>query len=327
VIRDLAGMMSDHLSLSVDVTNARSSSEPTYPFQPSIEIISPATPRKGLLKYMFFLASLRARKYHFAIGFWTQDNILLALAMAKSGTRVILCEHVTHNFAPWPIRLLRRLVYRLAWRVTVLNEADFAYYRGFLRTVSLVPNPVDGAQNAERTTRQNMILGVGHLVPLKGFDDLILAFADSDLPSNAWRLVIIGEGPEEEKLRRLSEAFAPGHVDFVAPTKNIHDWYSRAKIIAITSNVEAFSLVLAEGIQAGLVPVAYATPGPSFILKNFPDHLVAVGDRKGLTDRLSRLANATDLTSANERMRHDLNARMSPERVAALWRDVLEGNC
>lgn len=325
VIRDLSEIFTDTLGLRTTVTSARSNRQPTYAFPSGVSLEFAPRPGGGRCAYISYLLTLRRRRFDYAVGFWTQDNILLALALAFSGTHIILCEHIPHDYAPRHVRLLRRLIYPWAWAVTVLNRTDLSYYSRFLSRVMLVPNPVDVGEPPPVGKREKLIIGVGHLIPLKGFDDLLRAWSLTLLPAQGWRLALIGEGPEHERLAALAANLELTGVDFVPPTPEIQSWYRRASLIVVPSRVEAFSLVLAEAVAAGVIPAAYAAPGPAYLLEDFPDHLVSIGDYRGLAGLLTRLASHDkphDLVAA---IAKSLGQRLAPERVAEKWRALFSG--
>jgi Glycosyltransferase len=107
------------------------------------------------------------------------------------------------------------------------------------------------------------------------------------------------------------------------PTANLSEWYARASLTLVTSRLEVFSLVLGEGMLCGVVPLAYAADGPSFILQDFPDHLVRPGDREQLADRLVHFARMDDLEPLRERLRASIELRFTDQVVAQSWRDLL----
>jgi GalNAc-alpha-(1->4)-GalNAc-alpha-(1->3)-diNAcBac-PP-undecaprenol alpha-1,4-N-acetyl-D-galactosaminyltransferase len=319
----LSAIFSSQLGLDVTVLSARSAARPTYEFPTGTKIEFASKEAKGLLAYIRMLLSMRHRRFQYAFGFWSQDNILLALALLGSGTKVVLCEHAPHELASWGVRVLRRLIYPLAELVTVLNTNDLAYYRKFLKRVALVPNPVPAAPPA-RPLREKLIIAIGHLVPLKGFEDFLRAVRTTQLPAHGWRFAIIGDGPELERLRCLARALGL-NVEFVPQTCSIHEWYSRATMIAITSRVESFSLVLAEAVAAGVVPAAYATSGPADLLESFPELLAPAGDYRRLGEILTNLAEAGDLSDRRASLRKSFETRFSPDTVGEQWRALLRG--
>lgn len=321
VIRDLSVIFSADLGLRTTVVVGRSGAQPTYPMPEGVTLeFHPGGSR--LLSYLRLLWRLRKRNYDYAIGFWPEDNVLLALMFLFSRARVLLAEHVSWYYPRRVVRLLRRVLYPTASCVVVLNRAELAHYRGYLRNVALVPNPVP-AMKGTCQSRDKLVLGVGHLTDAKGFGDLLSAMARSGLERLGWRLVIVGGGPQEKFLKDEIRRLGLVRTEVQPPTAEIAVWYSQAAIIVVPSKIEVFSLVLAEATQAGAVPIAYATDGPSFLLEGFPEHLVPVGDVTKLAAAMVLLAQSSNLAEVGRAIGEAIRTRFSRQRVAELWRELL----
>jgi amylovoran biosynthesis glycosyltransferase AmsD len=321
VIRDLAVLFKRRLGADVTVVNARSNRPSTYPFPADVHV--QLHRRQSPISYFRLLLSLRASRPHVVISSWTQDNILATLAFLFSRSKVVVVEHSSWHFHRPGIRWLRRMVYPLAAAVVVLNRADLDHYRRFLANVRLIPDPVSASPSTP-TAKEKLILAVGHLEPLKQFDHAIRAMAQSGLEHEGWSLVIVGSGSEERRLTGLIAELGLKNTHIVPPTDDLGPWYARASLLLLTSRLESFSLVLAEGMLAGAVPIAYATDGPAFILEDFPEHLVPIGDVQGLTGQISRLATQPGLDSHRTQMRRSIERRFSPDVVSEQWRDLLD---
>ena len=322
VIRDLAEMFSDQLGLDVSVVNARSGAAPSYRFPPQVTIEHHR--RGGLLPYLKVLWRLRKTRPDVVIGSWAQDNILLALSFLFSSSRVVLVEHASWHFHSHAIQGLRRLIYPLASHVVVLNRGDLDHYSRWLGNVRLIPNPVAHfADAATPTPREKLILAVGHLEPVKNFEDAVRAFHRSQLEQQGWSLAVIGSGNEKRALRQLIADLGLSRVQIHPPTTDLGAWYRRASLLVIPSRTESFSLVLTEAMHAGVVPIAYATDGPTFILEDFPDHLVDIGDVPGLARRMVHLASRDDLTPLGAELAASIQTRFSPAIIADKWRKLL----
>ncbi len=96
------------------------------------------------------------------------------------------------------------------------------------------------------------VVSAGRLIPLKRFDVLIRAFAELRGKRGDARLVIVGEGPERERLESLAgelgvreSVFLPGQV------KNPFAFFGRADVFALSSETEGFPNVLTEAMAAG----------------------------------------------------------------------------
>jgi glycosyltransferase involved in cell wall biosynthesis len=323
IIRDLAVLFRKRVGAQVTVVNARSDRPSTYSFPPDV----PVEPhrRQSLFSYFRLLVKMRRSRPDFVISSWTQDNILTALAFLFSPSKAVLVEHSSWHFHSWPVRLVRRIVYPLATHVIVLNGRDLDHYRAYLGNVRLIPDPVTAPPSPALRQREKLIIAVGHLSPLKNFEDAIRAMAVSRLEDDGWSLAIIGFGSEESRLRDLIRKLGLRRTQIHSSVEDLASWYARASILLVTSQLESFSLVLAEAMLSGAVPIAYASDGPSFILEDFPEHLVGIGDVDSLAERLAHFANAPALERLRRKLRASIESRFSPDIVLEQWRALLEG--
>lgn len=321
VIRDLAVLFHERLDTEVAVANARSDAPPTYAFPPGIAVQSYA--RRGLLSYFGLLLQLRRSGPDVVVSSWAQDNILTVLAFLSSRTKVVPVEHAPWHFHRAPVRLLRRMVYPLASELVVLNRTDLEHFRRYLKNVRLIPDPVEAPTRPPNVQREKLIIAIGHLEPHKNFEDALRAMARSGLEANGWSLAIIGSGSSEPSLRRLIGELGLTRTHIHPPTQDLASWYARASLMLVTSRLESFSLVLAEAVVDGVVPIAYTSDGPSFILEDFPAHLVPIGDVDALTTRLAGFANTADLEPLRKALSASVEARFSPDKIAEQWKDVL----
>jgi glycosyltransferase involved in cell wall biosynthesis len=321
VIRDLAVIFSRKLGCEVSVVNGRSEAPPTYSFPAEVQIDN--SPEPGLRSYLKLLRRLRKAEPDIVIGSWAQDNILICWAFRGSRTKVVLVEHASWHHHSRAVRLLRRICYRRAARVVAINPTDLAHYQRYLENVRLIPNPVAAPEAAGSGQREKLVLAVGHLQPLKNFEDAIRAMHRSKLEAQGWSLAIVGSGRSEPALRALITELGLKRTHVHPPTGNLRPWYARASLLVLPSKVESFSLVVAEAMLAGVIPIAYASDGPSFLLRDFPDLLVPMGDVSALAARMVECAGTGDDDALRERLAQSVRTRFSPQVVAQQWRELL----
>jgi glycosyltransferase involved in cell wall biosynthesis len=121
------------------------------------------------------------------------------------------------------------------------------------------PTPVSRGSVREQIP---LILCIGRLEAQKDISLALRAFAELS-PLIGARLVILGEGPDREKLHMQAVALGiSGRVDFAGHVANVGDWMARARILLMTSHFEGFPAVLIEARAAGL-PVVSTNCSPA----------------------------------------------------------------
>ena len=108
---------------------------------------------------------------------------------------------------------------------------------------------------------KRILLSVGGLVPLKGFDLLIkaLKLLFEERHERDLYLVIVGEGSCRKELEQLIDTLGLGeHVSLVGaiPHQELYCWYSAADLFCLASSREGWSNVVLEALASGTPVVA-----------------------------------------------------------------------
>ncbi|WP_427927518.1 glycosyltransferase family 4 protein [Acinetobacter guillouiae] len=137
--------------------------------------------------------------------------------------------------------------------------------------VIAIPNPSPyELQDNLPSLDDKTILCVGRLTHQKGFDLLISAWAKiaSQLPG--WKVVIVGNGEDEQKLKLLAEQHqVSDSIIFAGQQKNMDKFYRQASFFCMSSRFEGLPMVLLEAQSYGLPIVAFdCDTGPAEIIDN-----------------------------------------------------------
>ena len=161
---------------------------------------------------------------------------------------------------PWPQRL--RLP---AGELVALSES---VQRGFARSYGVRPAHLitPGIElltppAAERTTD---ILGVGSLISLKRWPVFLQVVAGLSRERPGLRAMIVGEGPEEARLRALAaELGLAGIVHFAGPRphREVLQLMAQARVLLHPSEYEGYSGVCQEALSVGTPVVSVCNPG------------------------------------------------------------------
>jgi GalNAc-alpha-(1->4)-GalNAc-alpha-(1->3)-diNAcBac-PP-undecaprenol alpha-1,4-N-acetyl-D-galactosaminyltransferase len=221
------------------------------------------------------------------ISFVNTTNIMTLLASWSLKIPTIVSEHVYPALGGLSKigQLLQKWTYRRAALITVQTHSGLSFFPSSQGYETLViPNPVALPESepiaSQLFTDDRHLLAIGKLIPQKGFDLLIKAFAQICDRHPEWTVTILGEGEMRSELAalcsqlRLEErVFLPGTV------RNIDAHLRKADIFALTSRFEGFPVTLCEAMACG-VPVIAADclSGPREIIHNNIDGLLVVPD-------------------------------------------------
>jgi len=263
---------------------------------------------------------LRERRPDASLSALSVSNLKHALAATLAGrrARAILGYHGFYESEP---ERLSNIGYRLTPLLTrgagatvavsnaLRDDVVARFHAPADRVVTLynpaAPEPFPAElSSAALARRAPVVLAMGRLVPDKDFLTLLRAFAR--LQDDAARLVILGEGPERERL--VGEAQALGvaaRVDMPGYRLDTARELLRAKCCVVSSRRESFGLSCIEALAHGLPVVATDCGGPAEILGSLCAGAPApVGDAPALARALdAALANPGDPAPRQSRAR------------------------
>jgi glycosyltransferase involved in cell wall biosynthesis len=170
----------------------------------------------------------------------------------------------------------RRMAIKYAKAVVTLTEKDRQQFLKHLTCrapLIAIPNPKTIAHEYRSSLDARVVLAAGRLVPEKGFDLLLEAWAQIlPLPLN-WRLRIVGSGQDEHVLKARAQTLkVADSVDFVPHATDMVAQFMSAAVYACSSRFEGLPLALIEAKSFGLPIVSFDCDcGPSDIVRNGTD--------------------------------------------------------
>lgn len=261
-------------------------------------------------------------------------NVITALAGLRCPWRTVLSERNDPVRQPlrWPWGHLRRACYRLADIVTA-NSRDAA--RVVARwvppsDVRVIPNAVElpPRRKAGHGSAQTIVI-VGRLHEQKAHDVLFRAWAGIVGLYPQWRLVVVGDGELRESLEALCARLSiSDRVDWRGQVEDVAAELNAASIFALPSRYEGTPNALLEAMAHGLAcVVSDSSPGPLDLVRDEETGLVApVDDPDALGCVLARLMDDAALRARLGQAARASMQAYDPERVLALWKDVLFGD-
>ncbi len=266
-------------------------------------------PAAGLLRQAARVAALAAREgYRVVVGHELLGNVVALLARALTAGRLrgvgefhnSPSTYVATGASPRVLAVARRL-YRHADALVAVSERlrreQAAFFGVPGARIVTIYNPFDLARlrrvaaepDAALDARPPFVVACGRLAAIKGFGDLIAAFARVRQrrlapPAADVRLVILGDGPDREALAAAAVAHGVGDLvelpGFVAePVRH----FARARCFVLSSLSEGLPRVVLEAMACGTPVIASRCGGVEEVVEDGKTgRLYAPGDVAGL---------------------------------------------
>lgn len=188
------------------------------------------------------------------------------------------------------------------------------------------PNTFAPVSSASAEAKENIVLFVARLNhPQKnvtGFIDVWNLFRKTH---PGWQALIVGDGEHRDIINAYARRKHTEGLSFEGNRKDVDRYYSKAKILCLTSLYEGWGMVLCEAMAYGCVPVVYEsyesvrdiiTPGENGLL-------VPPFNTRKMADSLSALADNPELwKKMSERGKEDIG-RFSLDKIILDWERLL----
>ena len=200
---------------------------------------------------------------------------------------------------------------------------------------------VDADERKRYNLRQAMhmaddliIIGsVGRLSSVKGFGYLIKAFEKATLVNAKIRLLIIGEGPEEERLKKMASALGiRNKVLFISGNVPLENYLTIMDVFCLLSIKEGLGLSVMEAMAAGRACVASEVGGLAELIDDKKDGiLVPSKDADSAKDAILLIACDRDLRNslgakAREKAKNNFSIIESVKKTIEVYEEVIGDN-
>jgi glycosyltransferase involved in cell wall biosynthesis len=181
---------------------------------------------------------------------WDLCHEYLREAKLDRGFKGALARYFLHYLRGWDVHSSRRVDHFIANSHFVARRIQKLYGR----ESTVIYPPVDTRFYSLSEKKENYYLTSSRLVPYKKIDLIVEAF--SSLPDQ--KLVIIGEGPEADKIRKK----ATKNVEFLGfqPNEILRQYMQKAKAFVFAA-LEDFGIVPIEAMASGTPVIALGKGG------------------------------------------------------------------
>ena len=254
---------------------------------------------------------------------------LPAAALARVPVRVSTKHGFNEFRANRAVAAADRLAARFAHRQIAISAGLARYlaetqgYAGNAFTV--VHYGIDAGAEPPPPPPAPRLVAVGRLIPIKGFDVLLQAFARARADVPDLTLELAGAGPLDVELR----AAAPEGVNLLGRVAPISGVYERNAIAVVPSRGEGFGMVALEAAERGRAAIVSDVGGlPEIVEHGRTGLVVPPGDAEALAAAIVSLARDPERVAllgaaARRRALDQFSSAAATEGVARVYREEL----
>lgn len=206
-------------------------------------------------------------------------------------------EHNHHNKNQKYINKIVNSVSNLDYFVLVSKELE-EFYRQKLQEKNCktiyIPNTLDYYPKKVSNLEEKNIISVGRLSPEKGYLDLIDVYKLVNEVYPDWKLNIIGDGIEKEKIEQKIEKYHLQDSIILHGYQNkdyINQLLQKSSVYVMCSHTESFGIVLLEAFSFGIPCVAFnsARGATEIISNNWDGYLIKDRDNEQMARKICEL--------------------------------------
>ncbi|UZW14975.1 glycosyltransferase family 4 protein [Clostridium pasteurianum] len=213
-----------------------------------------------------FIEYLNYNKYDVVIGVEGLYSILLGSIKEKLNSKVIGWQHNSYeaylknkNKYYWNLNILFNKYVSKLDRYIVLNEHDDEMYMKEMGiSCDVIYNPTSFKSDIKSKVNSNIFLAAGRFNYQKGFDLLLQSFKVFSMENTDWKLVIVGDGEEKNKLLKTIKEFQlEDRVEIHNFTNNISDYFLKSSVLLLSSRWEGMPMIVLEALEMGVPIITY----------------------------------------------------------------------
>ncbi|MEM4168107.1 MAG: glycosyltransferase [Candidatus Caldarchaeum sp.] len=276
---------------TVDLVLSRGAGAYEKELHPGVEVFLLDTPRR-ILATPKLAHYLRTRRPEAMLSTINNFAAVLAKRWARVPTRIVIREATTPSRALQAKQISKKGALVTRWGIRWLYphaDAVIAVSRGVAHDLQqlapihdsklhVIYNPVLSDELLRKANaplehewfqpdQPPVVLAAGRLIPLKGFDTLLQAFAQVVQTVDA-RLVILGEGDDRSRLTQIAQMLdIEARIDLPGFDPNPFRYMRRASVFVLSSRYEGLPNVLIQAMACGCPVVSTnCVSGPDEIL-------------------------------------------------------------
>lgn len=264
-----------------------------------INIYYPKKHQERLIKF------INSKDYDIVIGVEGYLSIILGIIAPKINPKTIGWQHNSFdaylknkNRYYWKQNeIFKRFIPQLDRYVVLTNHDKEMFVKNLGIKSNVIYNPKSFTSNLKSSVNNQRFLAAGRFTYQKGFDLLVESFYEFSKHNSEWKLVLVGEGEDRDKIKSLIENYGLQDRISIEPfTNNIQKYFLNSSGLLLSSRWEGMPMIVLESMELGVPIISYKISSSKELIENNVDGiLVNKFDTKEFAQAMIKLANSYEL--------------------------------
>lgn len=277
---------------------------------------------------------INENKYEYVIGVGGKYSLLLTFLKQEISSKIIGWQHScydayfnTKGRYYWHEDSIYKKRLPMLDKYVVLTESDKNKIdENFLMQSVVINNPKSFVSNEVSDLTCKNFLAAGRFVYVKGFDLLVEAFSIFAKENKDWKLTIVGEGQEKEKIKELVKKHElQDRVNIEGFTSDIKKYMLNSSAYVLSSRWEGMPMAILEAYEMGLPVISYDIDAMKELTKNIETGIIV--DKYNIQNFANAMLKIAQDESYRKKMGENARKKskdFSYERIGQEWKNLLE---
>jgi len=208
------------------------------------------------------------------------------------------------------------------------SAIDYFKEKGVNTHFEIVPGGFDDqlfTPNIEQNKEYDLIL-IGRISEIKRVDRFLQAIKIAKIKVPSLNAVIVGDGPDKQKMEALAEELEiSDSVDFAGWQNNIHVWLQKSKCFVLTSDSEGLSQALIQAMMTAVPAITSDVGDLNNLIENDQNgYLISELNAENFSDAFIQLFNDKTLMSNFSANALESTRRFSVPQVELHWERIFD---
>jgi GalNAc-alpha-(1->4)-GalNAc-alpha-(1->3)-diNAcBac-PP-undecaprenol alpha-1,4-N-acetyl-D-galactosaminyltransferase len=256
----------------------------------------------------------------------TFHNLYFSIMKPFLKFKVIASHHEEFSSDTDKWNRLKKIFYKNLDGIVTLTSPDYEIYKKYNSNSYTIPNPLPYKRQYLYDKSSKKIITVGRLSIEKSIDYSIRAFSKLADKYPEWKLEIVGDGSDKERLLELiTKLNLESRVKITGFCSNIIDKYKEAAFSVLTSQKEGFGCVLIESNAIGVPVISFDNVGPKEIVENnINGFLVEKNNENQLIEVMDKMMSDNKLRENLSKGAYEQARKYSINKICSKWNRILK---